>query len=118
MADVLKMALEHSDRKPAKRLQVDFWLRTQGGPDAACEVRRILSDIEKLPDYSYIPRSRGLRTSSSGSMQEALNRVTKDDGLRVLLIYRAVLVAALYTTTLDTSCVEGTDLGKRVVRIL
>ena len=41
-----------------------------------------------------------------------------DDGVRVLLLFRAVLCAALCATAADTSCVEGTELGQRVVQVL
>ena len=40
------------------------------------------------------------------------------DGVRVLLLFRAVLCAALCATAADTSCVEGTELGQRVVQVL
>jgi hypothetical protein len=41
-----------------------------------------------------------------------------EDGIRALLLFRAVLCAALCATAADTSCVEGTELGQRVVQIL
>lgn len=41
-----------------------------------------------------------------------------DMGMRTLLIYRAVLFAALCALAADTSCVYETELGRRVVQVL
>lgn len=43
---------------------------------------------------------------------------TQQDGLRVLLLYRALLCACICATAADISCVEGTALGQRVIQIL
>lgn len=44
--------------------------------------------------------------------------ITPEDGLRVLLIYRAVLLAALMSTAADVSYLYGLELSRRVVPFL
>ena len=56
---------------------------------------------------------------SSASAQVIRGRVSAaDEGMRTLLIYRAVLFATLCALAADTSCVFDTELGRRVVQVL
>ena len=56
---------------------------------------------------------------SSASSQVMRGRVSAaDEGMRALLIYRAVLFATLCALAADTSCVFETELGRRVVQVL
>lgn len=56
---------------------------------------------------------------SSASSQVIRGRVSAaDEGMRALLIYRAVLFATLCALAADTSCVFETELGRRVVQVL
>lgn len=56
---------------------------------------------------------------SSASSQIIRGRVSAaDEGMRALLIYRAVLFATLCALAADTSCVFETELGRRVVQVL
>ena len=41
-----------------------------------------------------------------------------DEGMMTLLVYRAILFAALGALAADTSCVFGTELGRRMVQVL
>lgn len=47
-----------------------------------------------------------------------IGREEADEGMKTLLVYRAVLFAALGAMAADTSCVFGTELGRRVVQVL
>ena len=71
------------------------------------------------------PRSRRLRIPeleqghSSASSQIIRGRPSAaDEGMKALLIYRAVLFATLCALAADTSCVFETELGRRVVQVL
>lgn len=56
---------------------------------------------------------------SSASSQVIRGRVSAaDEGMRALLIYRAMLFATLCALAADTSCVFETELGRRVVQVL
>ena len=55
----------------------------------------------------------------SASSQVLRGRVSAaDEGMRALLVYRAVLFATLCALAADTSCVFETELGRRVVQVL
>ena len=56
---------------------------------------------------------------SSASSQIIRGRVSAaDEGMRALLIYRAILFATLCALAADTSCVFENELGRRVVQVL
>lgn len=55
----------------------------------------------------------------SGVDLNVYDKDTDDDGgLRLIIIFRAILVAAFYSTSADISCVVHTDLGNRIVHFI
>jgi hypothetical protein len=58
------------------------------------------------------------KTPANDSVEKQYDDVRAEDGLMVLLLYRALLCTCLCATAADISCVEGTALGQRVVQIL
>ena len=65
-------------------------------------------DVTKTSDQ-YIDSSRAARETRDAQA---------DEGMMTLLVYRAVLFAALGALAADTSCVFGTELGRRMVQVL
>jgi len=59
-----------------------------------------------------------VRPSSTSSQIIKGKGSAAEKGMRTLLIYRAVLFAALCALAADTSCVYETELGRRVVQVL
>jgi hypothetical protein len=51
-------------------------------------------------------------------LKAQIERITAKEGLRALLVYRAVLYGAFLGTCADISCVAGTELGSRIVQFL
>lgn len=100
---------------------MDFWLNSNGGPKVACETREIMDSLkkslEKSPEKSRPISAQPATEDPSTSTSPNPDLVTRE-GLRALLIYRAVLSAAMYATGADVSCVWGTELGRRVVQFL
>ena len=76
---------------------------------------------ERLPTHPH--RSSG-QLEVPGPEQRHSSEVIRgrvsaaDEGMRALLIYRAVLFATLCALAADTSCVFETELGRRVVQVL
>lgn len=87
--------------------QVDYWLLHQRSMEAAQEVILILMEFVE-PEREMIPRE--------PSLEHRWKRPIA--GIRTLLLYRAVLFAALCALVPDTSCVFDTELGRRVVQVL
>lgn len=74
-------------------------------------------------DHSLAPSGLTLpapedRPSSPSSQIIRGQTSAADKGMRTLLIYRAVLFTALCALAADTSCVNETELGRRVVQVL
>jgi hypothetical protein len=65
--------------------------------------------------HNLIPKKKSARGKKPRPVRE---QARAEDGLRVLLLYRALLCACVCATAADISCVEGTALGQQVVQIL
>lgn len=64
-----------------------------------------------------IPRVEQKHSSASSQVIRGRESAA-DEGMRALLIYRAILFATLCALAADTSCVFETELGRRVVQVL
>jgi hypothetical protein len=69
------------------------------------------SNLNPKPD-SPLP---ALNKKASASADEAVQNLVRNDGLRALLIYRAVVFGAFCSTAADSSSISGTELGRRIV---
>jgi len=85
--------------------ELDWWLDVHGGAEAACIARKLYTE-------SLLPENLG---SEGGEGQASLSN---EDGVRSLLIYRATLMGLNLALAADNSMVSGTELGRRVVRVL
>ncbi|KAF1990620.1 hypothetical protein K402DRAFT_417401 [Aulographum hederae CBS 113979] len=110
----------HDIHKAKVEVRENYWkgvndkkqrpVRFGSGPsnqDTATRVHRKLSpeEIEEL-------------AKELGGIGFDRTRTPRDEGIRDLLVYRGLLLAALCATAPDISCVEGTELGNRIVPLL
>lgn len=123
----------HRDRRESNRLRERPRLRSHGATHQQRYIshrrkqkvkRSTRPPVEGSPTGSH--RSSGQlgipkveQRHSSASSQIIRGRVSAaDEGMRALLVYRAVLFATLCALAADTSCVFETELGRRVVQVL
>lgn len=99
------------------KFQIDHWLYNYGCSRASFTALEILQGFKDPGFDSVVQPCKKAEDFFTQRSKEDMH-VTPDDGLRALLIYRAVLFAALCSTAADTSCVEGTELGERVVQFI
>lgn len=97
--------------------QIDHWLYNHGCSRASFIALDILQCFQDPGVDSVVQPCKKAEDIFQARSKED-KHVSPDDGLRALLIYRAVLFAALCSTAADTSCVEGTELGERVVQFI
>jgi len=75
------------------------------------EHRTLVSENLRLPATEDRPTS-----ASSQLIRGKISAANR--GMRTLLVYRAVLVAALGALAADTSCVYKTELGRQIIQVL
>lgn len=86
-------------------------------PTGPLKKERLPTDLRRSSGQLGVPELE--QRHSSASSQVIRGRVSAaDEGMRALLIYRAVLFATLCALAADTSCVFETELGRRVVQVL
>jgi hypothetical protein len=85
--------------------EVDWWLGTRQAL-AACEVSNILN---QMPVFS------AFETGQTGLGGTSLVIFTERRVVRAMLVFRAILIAAILGLGLDNSAFEGTELGQKVV---
>lgn len=81
--------------------ELDWWLDRHGGAEAACGARTLYT-------ATLAPENSGPEPSLAANV----------DGMRSLLVYRAVLMGLNLALAADNSIVCGTEFGRRVVRVL
>lgn len=84
--------------------ELNWWLDVHGGAEASCGARKLYAET--------------LLSEISGDGEERPAPVINEDGMRSLLVYRAALIGLNLALAGDNSSVCGTELGRRVVRVL